>query len=429
MRAIYWFKSDLRTGDNRALNFASRHFKEIIPVFIYDEKILSELGALHDDRFLFLEKCVSELKCEIPVQTFFGKTEKIFEVLIDYYRPQAVVTKESISWSGEKRDLAVKELLERRGVKYVPVFDGFLSDPRKIPQKKVFSAFYKSWVLRVDPIEEPFAEPLKVIEDRPDLPFKPAVDEEKIKKNSPFLKMNFKQRLLNFDFKNYEKNRNRLDLDGTSILSPFIRFGRLSVRTLYNLSSGISEPFVKELAWREFWYHIKHYFPNTKNVEFQEKRRGIRWINNEEWIEAFFEGKTGYPIVDAGIRQLKTEKWIPNRMRMILASFFTKDLLCDWRIGERFFAEYLIDYDEVVNTGNWQWVAGIGADPKPFRIFNPELQAKKYDPDCVYMKRYLNEHASVDCRNLQRGFKRRIVEHSEMTKIARSIYLSVWQPR
>lgn len=187
------------------------------------------------------------------------------------------------------------------------------------------------------------------------------------------------RRLSNFRFSLDEANRNFLDRDGASKLSPCIRFGILSLREI--LKKAIEEidlenQFIKELAWREFWYHIKVYFPEIKNLEFQEKRRGLKWENREEYIEAFFEGKNGYPIVDAGIRQLEEEGWIHNRMRMILASFLTKDLIVDWRIGEEFFKKNLIDYDEVVNIGNWQWCASVGADPRPFRMLNPILQAK-----------------------------------------------------
>ncbi|MCS7308524.1 MAG: hypothetical protein NZ526_08270, partial [Aquificaceae bacterium] len=150
------------------------------------------------------------------------------------------------------------------------------------------------------------------------------------------------KRLESFSFESYEDTRNYPAMDGTSKLSPCIRFGILSLRKIFKKAQGKSEQFIKELAWREFWYHIALNFPETKNVEFQEKRRNIAWENREEYIEAFLEGKTGYPIVDAGIRQLKTEKWLHNRVRMILASFLTKVLLVDWRVGEEFFKEHLL---------------------------------------------------------------------------------------
>ncbi|WP_306755535.1 FAD-binding domain-containing protein, partial [Acinetobacter baumannii] len=193
------------------------------------------------------------------------------------------------------------------------------------------------------------------------------------------------ERLRSFPFERYEELRNYPAVDGSSRLSPCIRFGVLSLRSIFKTAQGRSEQFIKVLAWREFWYHIAYNFPQTKDLEFQEKRRNIRWENSQEYIQAFFEARTGYPIVDAGIRQLKEEKWLHNRMRMIVGSFLTKVLLIDWRIGEEFFKEHLLDYDEVVNIGNWQWTASVGADPKPFRLFNPILQAQRYDPQCEYI--------------------------------------------
>ncbi|MFN3471907.1 MAG: FAD-binding domain-containing protein, partial [Aquificaceae bacterium] len=201
------------------------------------------------------------------------------------------------------------------------------------------------------------------------------------------------------------------------------------LREVFKRAKDKSEQYIKELAWREFWYHIAFNFPQTKDLEFQEKRRGIAWENREEYIKSFFEGTTGYPIVDAGIRQLKREKWLHNRMRMILASFLSKVLLIDWRIGEAFFKEHLLDYDEVVNVGNWQWSASVGADPKPFRLFNPILQARRYDPDCNYIKRYLPELSHLPCSmltdpiNNQLPYHKPIVNYYERINIARRLYM------
>jgi len=189
-----------------------------------------------------------------------------------------------------------------------------------------------------------------------------------------------------------------------------------------------SDTFISELAWREFWYHIMHYFPQTRELEFQEKRRNLKWINNEEWYEAWKEGKTGYPIVDAGMRQLKEEGWIHNRVRMIVASFLTKDLLVDWRLGDKHFFLCLMDYDENLDIGNWQWAASVGADPKQLRIFNPILQSERFDPDCKYIKKYIPELKNIPPEKIHNPLKcelpyyNPIVNHYEMSRLAKEIY-------
>ncbi|HEY7535978.1 MAG TPA: deoxyribodipyrimidine photo-lyase, partial [Thermodesulfobacteriota bacterium] len=260
---------------------------------------------------------------------------------------------------------------------------------------------------------------------------------EKIKKRLSFSKNTYwpidfaERRLEEFDFCRYAKTRNFPYIDGTSKLSPYIRFGIVSIRKIYSVVSSLPHnpnTFISELAWREFWYHIMHYFPETRDLEFQEKRRKIKWINNKKWYEAWKEGETGYPIVDAGMRQLKEEGWIHNRVRMIVASFLTKDLLIDWRFGDKHFFNYLVDYDENVDIGNWQWAASVGADPKQLRIFNPILQSERFDPDCKYIKKYITELKNLSCKMIHDPIKydlpyyNPIVNHYEMSRLAKEIY-------
>ena len=419
-RAVIWLKRDLRFRDNRVFKEA-QGFREVIPVFIFDEEILTDL-KVDEQRLLYIVKAIEGM--EVKVYTLRGKTAEVFKYLLEKLKPDAVITQKAYSWSGEERVQEVKKLCNLYGVKFLEVFDGFLVEPESVPQRKVFTPFYNEWVKLLD---------LKEVEVKdvyiPDLNL-PTV--ESILKEINFNHIAFKpedcrERLNSFNFERYEETRNYPYMDGTSKLSPCIRFGILSVREVFKRAK-VSEAFIKELAWREFWYHIKYHFPWTKGVEFQEKRRNIRWENREDYIEAFFSGKTGYPIVDAGVRQLKQEKWIHNRIRMILGSFLTKDVLVDWRIGEAFFKEHLLDYDEVVNVGNWQWIASVGADPKPLRIFNPILQARKFDPECIYIKRYLPELSSIPCEQLQDplsyklNYYKPIVNHHERVSIVKSMY-------
>ena len=194
------------------------------------------------------------------------------------------------------------------------------------------------------------------------------------------------------DFSHYDEERNLPGIDGSTRLSPYIRFGIFSVREIYQKVSENPTLF-SEIIWREFWYHIAHYFPETYQLEFQEKRRSIIWKTDTEsnlW-KRFENAETGYPLVDAAIRQLYETNWMHNRLRMVVASFLTKNLGYDWRIGEKWFQKYLIDYDEAVNIGNWQWSASVGADPKPVRIFNPLLQSERFDSDAKFIKKYIKE--------------------------------------
>lgn len=425
MRAIYLFKRDLRLKDNRGLYEASKNFKELVPVFVFDSKIIEELKA-QGERLYYVYRAVEELSKNIKLYCFFEDTEGAIRKAIRVAKPKALYTTVSYSWSGRLRQEVIKRVCKEEGVEFIEVFDGFLAKPEDISLRKVYTHFYKEWLRHLD-LEECRVQNFHV--PTLDLPTLREIKERlPIKPYSTFDPAGCEKRLESFDFESYERLRGFPALDGTSKLSPCIRFGLLSIRHVYKKAKGRSEQFIKELAWREFWYHIALHFPHTKDLEFQEKRRGIRWENREEFIRAFFEAKTGYPFVDAGIRQLLREKWLHNRMRMVLASFLTKVLLVDWRIGEAFFKENLLDYDEVVNVGNWQWSASVGADPKPFRLFNPLLQAQRYDPDCTYIKRYLPELSSLPCEWLQNLIKYRlpygkpVVDYYERVHMARRIY-------
>ncbi|MFN4219759.1 MAG: cryptochrome/photolyase family protein, partial [bacterium] len=390
----------------------------------------------YDKRLGFLINCLEHLSHEIEkiggkFYCFYGKPCEIMEKLIRKYEIECVFTSDSSSWTGERIQEDVKEICLKLGVKFISYEDKFLSDLSKIPLKSTFTSFYKEWKkfllsfskerilnVRTPAIEEPTLEDLQ--------------RSLKFQRNTYFPVEWFKERINSFDFCGYEFTRNNLDLDGSSKLSPYIRFGLLSLNKLYSIVSakcGEDCHFIKELAWREYWYSIKLNFPSFLDVEFQEKYRGMKWQNNEEYIRAFFEARTGYPIVDAAIMQLKEENWIPNRARLILGSFLTKHLLTDWRIGEKFFMKYLIDYDEVVNVGNWQWVASVGPDPRPLRIFNPIIQAQKFDPEAKYIKKYLPELSKMppymlhDPITYKLPYHKPIVNHYQQVPIIKNFYL------
>jgi len=433
-RVIYWFKRDLRIEDNRAFYETCAKASEIIPIFIFVPSLLDRF-RFWGERLGFLIDCLKALDRDINKKgglfyCFYGEPKDVLSYLIERYKVQAIFSIKSLSYTDEDMERKVITLCKEKGISYHAFNDDFLSDLESIPYRKVFSHFYKEWKKYLSLKLYPAPERINVPRlDEPTLEL--AIKELRYREN-PFWKSDFaKMRLESFDFKSYEGTRNRLDIDGSSKLSPYIRFGVVSLRKIYIKAlelAGEDCQFIKELAWREFWYHIKNNFPEFRELEFQERRRGLKWLKDEKLMRAFTEGETGYPIIDASIRQLKLEGWIHNRARMIVASFLTKDLLIDWREGERFFGEHLIDYDDVVNIGNWQWNASVGPDPKPLRIFNPIIQARKFDPDGTFIKKYLPELRALppqmlhDPLRFTLSYHRPIVNHYERVIAARNMF-------
>jgi len=433
-KSIFWFKRDLRVEDNTGLYHASVESAEVIPVYILEDPMISKNPA-KSKRLGFFADALLNLENELKALGSYllilrGKAEEIIPELISKYEIDAVYTNRAYGFGGVKRDLSVEHKCKDIDVEFKKYEDTFLVPPQEIEQRKVFTPFYKLWqtkkkrtvLLTPEKINSPGIEATPAAETLKTLDF-----EEN--KHWP---IDFPdKRLETFDFESYGETRNLPYEDGTSRLSPYLRFGVVSVRKVYNAAMKDSaEPntYVSELAWREFWYHIMHHFPETRDREFQEKRRNIKWINNDAWYEAWKEGRTGYPMVDAGMRQLKEEGWIHNRVRMVVASFLTKDLITDWRWGDMHFFDHLVDYDETVDIGNWQWTASCGADPKPFRIFNPLLQSQNYDPDCIYIKKYIPELENTDPEKIHNPltyklpYQKPIVNHYEMRNLAHEAY-------
>ncbi len=436
MRSIFWFKRDLRLKDNRGLYELSALSAEIIPVFIFDRKLLSGLNG-PAWRTGFLASALEQLEARLRARAsrlycFYGQPEEIFARLITRLKPDALYTNRSYSWTGEKTQKKVEALCRQAGVIFKDFNDSLLVPPEKIEARKVYSPFFRLWnaaLASEDLSLKPEPELLKT----PVLKLPSLTETLKLVPHeiNRYWKVDYAgRRLKQYDFRVYDEGRNKLATDGTSRLSVAIRFGLVSIREVLAAVRKRLEAdsqFVKELAWREFWYHIRYHFPWTENLEFQEKRRGLKWLNRDEDIRAVEEARTGYPVIDAAINQLKEEGWMHNRARLIVASFLTKDLLIDWRIGEKLFKKYLLDYDEVVNTGNWQWSASVGADPRPLRMFNPQLQTEKYDPDCRYIKKYLPELKKVDCGAIKAldipGYHQPIVDHRSAAIRAKKAYL------
>jgi deoxyribodipyrimidine photo-lyase len=433
-RTIFWFKRDLRTEDNTGLYHAVSEGREILPIYILDDDIL-ENYTLRSKRLGFffdalkkLDKDLRNLGSYLFVQK--GRAEDVIPRIIRTYNADSVYCNRAYGFSGISRDLKIEHFCKSSGVRFKKFDDTFLVPPENIDQRKVFTPFYRLWKSKQKGQELPGPEKI----NSPEIlisSLESMIQEISHTENTNWPIEYPDQKLWSFNFKEYNERRDFPFIDGTSRLSPYLRFGTVSVRKVYNAAlRACPEPnaYVSELAWREFWYHIMHYFPETKNLEFQEKRRNIKWINNESWYRDWKEGNTGYPIVDAAMIQLKEEGWMHGRARMIVASFLTKDLLTDWRWGDKHFKEHLIDYDETVDIGNWQWSASCGADPKPLRIFNPMLQSQKFDPECKYIKTYIPELKDIEPEKIHNPltyklpYHEPIVNHYEMRNLAHEAY-------
>lgn len=396
MRRVAIFRRELRVTDNPLLQDA--HEGEFIPVFFLDDYNQHEHGD--NLRALFfhalsqlsqkLEQMGSRLYI-VPLQ----EQERFWEIV----RPDEVRFCEDVEPHSRERDLLLKRTLEKKGIRYRVMRDSLLA-PLPDTTYPSFTQFYKKhFLLHVQP-EQAISTPSRL--NTPDLPVptvpiptvhtEPAArwyaTEEEVQSKW--------QRFVANTLPRYGSLRNLPAVEGISRMSPYIRCGVISLRQMLREAWDVSEQFVKELAWRDFYSHLLYHYPETVNMELRAEWRGFPWRHDEKQFEKWAKGQTGVPLVDAGMRQLLCEGWMHNRTRMVVASYLTKHLLIDWRWGERWFYRHLVDADLAQNVGNWQWAAGCGADALPyFRIFNPVLQAQKFDPQGEYIRRYVPELGSV----------------------------------
>lgn len=436
---LFIFRQDLRTFDNTWLIQAIKNSKNLRTIFILDKNIINWFWWLTDKKFLFLKEALLNLdkdlqKLWLKLIVFHDNPEKIIPEIIKKYAINAVFSNKSYSRYGKKRDNNIKLFCLENKVDFLQFPDYLLVEPEDIPARKVFTPFYKLWQKTIKELvlqkpevmknNKPYTNPL-LYEERVEQLLDSLIPWEK----HPYFTIDFlKNRLENFDFSTYDRFRNDLDKDGTSKLSVYLRFWLVSVREIYLKVKDLSPSFVSELAWRDFWQHIDYNFPYAKDIEFQERKRQIKWKKDDYLFQKWCEWETGYPIVDAAMRQLKETNWMHWRARMIVASFLTKDLLIDWRLGEAYFKKHLLDYDENINFWNWQWSASVWADPKPLRIFNPILQSQKFDTEAKFIKKYIKELENISPKEIHNPidnklpYARIIVNHNEAQKEARLAY-------
>ena len=413
--SIFWFRRDLRLKDNHGLYQALESGKKVLPIFIFDEDILDLLENKSDKRVDFIVQALQTLNSFLKsknkgIKIFKGKPLEIYKKLTENYEIEAVYSNEDYEPYAIKRDQEIADFLASKNINFHQFKDQVIFHKDEIVKadKKpytVYTPYSKLWLNEFQKVDLQGFPSEKKLDNLLDIPF------EKLKiEDIGFQKTNLAFEIPEADLhiiKTYEETRNFPAVKGTTQLGVHLRFGTISVRKLAKIAKENNLTFLKELIWREFFMQILYHFPKVVNHSFKSKYDAIPWENNPEFLEKWKAGKTGFPIVDAGMRELNTTGFMHNRVRMITASFLIKHLLTDWRIGEAYFAEKLMDYDLSANNGNWQWCASSGCDAAPyFRIFNPDEQQKKFDPDFKYIKKWIPEFGT-------KYYPKPIVEHKK----------------
>lgn len=421
---IFWFRRDLRIDDNKGFFEALNAGTEVLPVFIFDKAILDELPK-DDPRVTFISDLLVKMDTEFKKKQrslgiFYGKTSEIFEKLIQENKIENVYTNHDYEPYARKRDLEIYQIFKKHGIVFKTYKDQVIFEKSEVVKEDnspyvVFTPYSKKWKqnFKKEHINNFKSEDLINNISNHSYPFLTLKDigfkASKIKV-APF---DISSELIS----NYEKTRNFPALNKTSMLGTYLRFGAVSIRKMVeNTLSEKNETFLNELIWREFFMQILWHFPHTIHKSFREKYDGIVWENNEALFQKWCEGKTGYPFVDAGMRELNATGHMHNRVRMVVASFLCKHLLIDWRWGETYFAIKLLDYEQSSNVGNWQWASGSGVDAAPyFRIFNPTEQVKKFDKDLKYIKKWVPELETLN-------YPEPVVDHKEARERCLRVY-------
>lgn len=403
--SIFWFRRDLRLHDNKALFFALDESDQVMPIFIFDTDITDHLPP-DDARVEFIYNSLKEINDELAksnksIRVFKGKPVEIFRKLVKENNISSVYTNKDHEPYGIQRDQIIASFLKKNNIAFYPFLDHLLFDKNEIlkDDDTPYSVFtpYKNRAVKTLNHQHLFEYKSEQMIHK----FMDAGKEKYPKLDS----LGFKRSHVYFPDKEgtdkiinkYDETRDYPHLKGTTRLGIHLRFGTVSLRKLTHYAQQKNETFFNELIWREFYAMILRQHPHIVDKSFKPKYDNIEWRNNREEFEKWKAGKTGYPIVDAGMRQLSKTGYMHNRVRMITASFLTKHLLIDWRWGEAWFAEKLLDYELSSNNGGWQWAAGSGCDAAPyFRIFNPYEQRKKFDPQYKYVKEWVPELNSDD---------------------------------
>ena len=397
--SIFWYRRDLRLEDNTGLFEALNENENVLPIFIFDDSILDELPE-DDARVNFIYESLSKINKQLnnhnaSLQILKGQIDDVWEKLVTTYDVQKVYLNKDYEPYAIKRDQKIKEFLNSKGIEMKTFKDQVIFEEDEIVKADgkpytVFTPYKRKWLEKFTKVN------LNLIANFDNF-YKKIIDFPSL--NQLGLK-NSSLKVKKYSLKNvstYSETRNFPNLDSTSYLSPHLRFGTISVRQIITELKNKSETFLSELIWREFFMQIIFHFPHVVTKNFRPKYDGIQWVNNKEDYDNWCQGKTGYPLVDAGMRQLNETGYMHNRVRMVTAGFLCKHLLIDWRYGEAYFAKKLLDYELSSNNGNWQWAAGTGCDAAPyFRIFNPIEQLKKFDKTLTYTKKWVKDFDTLE---------------------------------
>jgi deoxyribodipyrimidine photo-lyase len=426
--SIMWFRRDLRLSDNAALYHALRSGFPVVPVFIFDRNILDKLDDKADRRVEFIHGALQSMQIELnamgtTLDVRYGFPEQIWPEFFADYEVAAVYTNHDYEPYALERDSLVKEMFASRGISFQTHKDQVIFEKDEVTKDDgkpytIFTPYSRKWKAKLtDFYLKPysteayfthfFQQPAKEIPALKAMGFSG--------KSIPFPERMIKAELV----KKYKDQRDIPSLPGTSKLGVHLRFGTLSIRKIATYARPLSETFLNELIWRDFYHMILYHFPQVgMGKAFKKDYDNIPWRNNEDEFQAWCEGRTGYPIVDAGMRELNATGFMHNRVRMITASFLTKHLLIDWRWGEAYFAQKLLDFDLAANNGGWQWAASSGCDAAPyFRVFNPTLQMQRFDPKFEYIRKWVPEFESLT------AYPRPVVQH----EFARARVLQVYK--
>lgn len=436
--AVHIFTRDLRVVDNNALNQLT---VDVYPVFIFTPNQIDNNKFKSNNAIQFMIESLHDLNNALDKKLglFYGEFKDIVRTIIKKRKPSVVSITKDYTPYAVKRENDLIAICKENKIEYSIVEDYCLNTPGSIKLYQKFTPYKTQALKNIKPIPKKYFK-RKFINIVGNFSFS---DAEKLYQNNPNININggrenaLKQLKKIKDQQFYDETRNDLTLN-TSELSAFIKFGCLSIREVYNsIKNNVrnASGLISQLIWRDFYLQLGFGFPHVLGKALKVKYNKIIWENDNKKFKKWKEGMTGFPIVDAGMRQLNETGYMHNRARLITASFLVKSLLIDWKLGEKYYATKLYDYDPLINNGNWQWVSSSGADSQPyFRIFNPWLQSKKHDPDCLYIKKWVPELKNVEPKVIHNWYKffnqyniyiHPIVEFSEEKKKALNMYKKV----
>jgi deoxyribodipyrimidine photo-lyase len=399
---IFWFRRDLRLDDNAGLYHALKSELPVVPIFIFDKYILDELEDKEDRRVEFIRAAIIEIQDKLvemnaAIEVYYGTPVETFNMLIKKYSVNKVFTNHDYEPYAVKRDAEIKELVEKSGISFHTYKDQVIFEKKELMKDNgepyaVFTPYSRKWLATLNDfyikaypvnkyVDNLYRQSAQEIPSMESMGF--------IEMGKPFPSVELEEELID----KYGDNRNFPGIKSTSKLGVHFRFGTVSIRDIASRSQKLSDVYLKELIWRDFYQMVLWNFPQIgQGKAFKPEYDNITWRNNVSEFERWCQGQSGYPIVDAGMRELNETGFVHNRVRMVVASFLTKHLLIDWRWGEAYFAQKLLDFDLASNNGGWQWASGSGCDAAPyFRIFNPYIQTKKFDPDLTYISKWVPE--------------------------------------